>query len=80
VKISVDPALFHCKWEKYSPHLVDLWNQYVIVVKRGNSPLTSCGIKFFDVAECEILAESRVAKQKREKQSALDLLKSNGLI
>lgn len=78
--MTVDPSLFRCKWEQYPPPTIDMWNDFVLLVKRGNSPLISCPIYFMDVAECELKADSKIAKQKQEKQAGLDLLKSNGIL
>lgn len=76
----VDPKLIKCKWSKFSHKTMEMWRQYILIVKRGNSPLIQCPPHLYDVAECELIAEGNINRKKREKEATEKLLKERGLI
>jgi hypothetical protein len=57
-----------------------LYEQFLLLVKRGNSPLIQCPPYLYDVAACELAAEAAVARQKQEKEAVKQLLKSTGAL
>lgn len=75
----MDPSLFRCKWDRYEGATIELWHQYILLVKRGQSPLNTCPPHFYDIADAELLADAQLAKRKREADAVKDFLKAQGI-
>lgn len=45
----------------------------------GQSPLTACPPHFYDVADCELLADAQLARKKREAEALKAFFKSQGM-
>lgn len=75
----LDQVGMKCKWEEVSV-VENYWRDYLLFVKRGNTPLINCPIYMKDVADAELQADAVIGRRKREAEQQRDILKSYGLV
>jgi hypothetical protein len=70
----MEGIVYTCKWDRYRD-VSHYWHQYILLVKRGGSPLILCPPYLYDVAECELQAEAHIAKKKKSKEIQNNILR-----
>lgn len=69
-----------CKWSRYPAWCAELWQQYVVLHKRGGVPLHEGAPEMLDVAQMELAGEAERARKRDEVEAQRAFLKQRGLM
>lgn len=68
--IEVDPSLVKkCRYAEYPQWVQELWNRYVLVVKRGNASILDCPPDMYAALEADLKAEGYHQRKVKEDQA-----------